>query len=223
MTTNVDSLDKIVKIYFACVTNEAFTYKDTTFEPKELYVSPLLLRGYTCPAMCGGCCPRFSLDYLPFEQKPDIVQERIVTFNDRQFSIYSDMQSDHKNKKCRNLDMSNGRCNIHKVRPFSCDFELIRFLVSGDQEKRKNVLTQKLFGRGWMMQRVDGERGALCEMTPIDPESISDNIRKLNRLKEWTNYFGIKTKTDAIINWIQSQEDYNKMKPLLLDKDGNVM
>ena len=109
--------------------------------------------------MCGGCCPRFSLDYLPLEQKPDNTQERIVEFNYKKFSIYSDMQLDHNNKKCRNLNMENARCNIHTVRPFSCDFELIRFLISGNHEKRKNILTQKLFGRGWMMQRIDGERG----------------------------------------------------------------
>jgi Fe-S-cluster containining protein len=173
--------------------------------------------------MCGGCCPRFSLDYLPTEPKPNNTSARIVEFNYKEFTIYSDMQKDHSNKKCRNLRMDDGRCNIHTVRPFSCDFELIRFLISSNPEKRKNVLTQKLFGRGWMMQRVDGERGALCEMTPIDLETVTDVIRKLNRLKDWTTYFNIKTKTDIIIDWINQQKDYNDMKPLVLDKFGNVI
>ena len=55
-------------------------------------------------------------------------------------------------------------------------------------------------------------------MTAIDSESIADNIRKLNRLKEWTNYFGIKTKVDSIIDWIRSQNSYENMRPLILDK-----
>ncbi len=65
-----DSIDKIVTTYFRCVTKTKFHYKGIDYEPAPLTVSPLLLRGFTCPVGCGGCYPRFSLDYLPSEKRP---------------------------------------------------------------------------------------------------------------------------------------------------------
>jgi hypothetical protein len=66
----VDTMDKIVH-YFYGLTTKSFIYKGRKYDPKPLYISPLLLRGYTCPDHCAGCCLKFSLDYLPFEQTPD--------------------------------------------------------------------------------------------------------------------------------------------------------
>lgn len=194
-----DSVDKIVQTYFASVTKEKFTYKGVEFAPKDLHVSPLLLRGYTCPVGCGGCCPRFSLDYLPSENKSSLAVKRYIEFNNKQVEIYSDMQDDHEDHFCRNLNKTDGRCGIYLVRPFSCDFELIRFFVSEDSTQ----LSQQLFGRGWQFLRIDGDRGALCSMTPIDKSSIADVIRKLNRLKQWTDYFGISTWIPEILRWIE--------------------
>lgn len=221
---HTDSVDKIVTTYFACVTNTAFEYKGKIYEPQELRVSPLLLRDFTCPAACGGCCPRFSLDFLPGEDMPSNVTERIVTIDGKNVTIHSDMQSDHNGIKCKNLNMENGRCGIYTHRPFSCDFELIRFLVSGDPSKRKNQMTQKLFGRGWNMLRVDGERGALCEMTPITEQSIAEVKRKLGRLKTWTEHFYlVDTKVDTVLEWINCQTNYEDIKPLILSKTGDVI
>jgi hypothetical protein len=42
-----------VRIYFAAVTAEAFTYKGKEFAPKTLSISPLLFRNLICPAGCG--------------------------------------------------------------------------------------------------------------------------------------------------------------------------
>jgi Fe-S-cluster containining protein len=133
------------------------------------------------------------------------------------------MQDDHDGIKCKNLNLQDGRCGIYTHRPFSCDFELIRFLVSVNPEKRKNQMTQKLFGRGWNMLRVDGERGALCEMTPPDIKSVSEVKRKLNRLKMWTDYFGVvDTKIPKVLEWIESQIDYTNVQPLFLTKTGDI-
>jgi hypothetical protein len=65
-----DSVDKIMTAYVAAVCAEPFTYKRKHYPVKKLVVSPLILRGFTCPPMCGGCCPTFSLDYLPDERTP---------------------------------------------------------------------------------------------------------------------------------------------------------
>lgn len=198
-----DSIDKIVTSYFAAITRSPFTYKGKGYAPKDLIVSPLLFRGFTCPESCGGCCPRFSLDYLPEEQQPYGLAERIVKihhpYGDITVPIYSDEQTDHQNHHCRNLIKDNGRCGIHGRQPFSCDFELIRCI----HYEHKTVLTQKLFGRGWAFLRTDGERGARCEMTPVDKETIKESIRKLIRLKTWAEHFKITHCLNCVIRWAE--------------------
>jgi Fe-S-cluster containining protein len=195
-----DSVSKIVSRYFAVLTKQAFVYRNHTYTPKKVTVSPLLLRGYMCPSQCGGCCQgQFSLDYLPCEDKPAGVAPRVIDFNGREVIVYSDLQGDHDLHHCRHLRQADGRCDIYPVRPFSCDFELIRTLEYADAD-HANVLTQKLYGRGWNMLRV----GALCEMTPATPETVKEVIRKLNRLQDWAGHFGIETWAGDIIGLIQN-------------------
>jgi len=207
MPRYVDSVDKIVGTYFACVTKEPFDYKHRTYHPKPLRVSSGIVRGFTCPAGCGGCCPKFSLDFLPSEKrrlKPPGVTKRLIAFNDREVEIWSDLQDDHDNHHCRNLRRSDARCGIHGRHPFSCDFELLRFSIGRDRDD----LTQRLFGRGWQFLRADMKtRGAMCSMTPPTPETRAEVVRKLRRLKEWTDHFGIRTHLDDIINWVPHAVD----------------
>jgi Fe-S-cluster containining protein len=194
-----DSIDKIVTSYFAAVNTVPFTYKGEDFPVKTLTVSPLLLRGFTCPPMCGGCCPRFTLDYLPTETHPYQLERRVVEFNGIRVPIYSHTQDEFTQHHCSNLNHGNGRCGIHGVQPFSCDFELIRFLHTSDG-KHSRALT-RLFGRGHAMLRVDGERGALCTITEPTRESIDDAVRKLRRLDDWCAAFKLPNRAAAIIKW----------------------
>ena len=198
-----DSIDKIVSRYFATVTRESFTYKGVKYHPKTLKVSPLLLRDYTCPPMCGGCCFKFTLDYLPSEDKPDGVVKRVVEFNGRRVEIWTDSQFANDTTRCRYLQRQTGRCGIYSVRPFTCDFELIRTLSSENDADKPNTLTQKLFGRGWSYPRVDGGKGALCEMTPVSPKSVAEVIRKLKRLAAWTDYFWLDTWLPELVKIIE--------------------
>lgn len=192
-----DSVDKIVTVYLASVCKTPFVYKGREYRPRPLVVSPLIFRGFTCPARCGGCCPRFSLDYLPWEPKPYRMERREISVNGRPIHVMSDTQRDHQDHFCRNLDKRNGRCKIHGTHPFSCDFELIRFL----QYEDRVIQTQKLFNRGWAMLRVDQGHGARCEMLPPTAETISEVVRKLRRLDMWAHYLGIETHLRAIIAW----------------------
>ncbi len=185
-----DSVEKVVTRYFHAVAKVTFTYEGVAYHPKPLTVSPLLLRGYTCPEKCGACCLKFTLDYLPSEQRPKGLAPRTVQFNGEDVIVYTDPQRDNDTKSCRHLDQESGRCGIHGHHPFTCDFELIRTLEFAD-DASPNVLTQKLYGRGWNMLRIDGERGARCEMTPPTKETIADVARKLLRLKAWTDHFGL--------------------------------
>jgi hypothetical protein len=193
-----DSLDKVIGVYIASVCRESFEYAGRTYNPRPLRVSSLIFRGYTCPARCGGCCPRFSLDYLPAESRPASAVPREAIVNRQSYLIFSDMQQDHRNHFCRYLDLRNGRCQTYTTRPFACDFELIRFIVPANKPIQ---LTQKLFGRGWAMRRVDGNRGARCDMTRPTNESVAEVTRKLARLSEWANYFCISTCLEPIIEW----------------------
>lgn len=213
-----DSLDKIIGTYFACVNAEPFTYKGHEYGVKPLRVSPDIFRGYTCPAICAGCCVRFSLDYLPTERHPHALalEQRHVNVNGKDFLVWSDMQKDHDDHYCRNVSKETGRCAVHGRHPFSCDFELIRFLEaqdtkirtrnpkSGIPKARYNMLTQKLYGRGWNMLRVDGVRGARCEMTPVTKETTAEVVRKLKRLQKWMDYFEVSSRLDKIIKWAET-------------------
>ena len=187
-----DSLDKIVTSYFALLTTEPFEWRGKTYEPRDVTVSPKILRGYTCPAGCGGCCNRFSLDYIAPDTVPEghPLTKGVIEFDGRDVEIWSDMQNDHDDHHCRNLNKENGRCKIHGFQPFSCDFELLRSIQYKDKS-RPNMLIQKVYGRGHDMLRVDGERGALCEMTPVTDESVADVDRRLARLETWMKHFGL--------------------------------
>lgn len=198
----VDSLDKIVSSYFATVTREPFDYRGRHFEPKTLRVSPGIFRGYTCPSGCGGCCMRFSLVYLPSETRPEspFIKPREVEFNARSVMVFEDRQDDHRSHSCRHLDSGSGRCGIHGVHPFTCDFELIRTTMQSE----RNLLDTRLYGRGWAFLRVDGERGALCTTTPPTTDSRDDTLRKLLRLQQWTDHFGLRTWLPEISRWVSS-------------------
>lgn len=196
----VDTLDKIIGVYFAGVTAEPFTYNGKTFLPKKVHVSPHIFRGSTCPRGCGGCCFRFSLVWMPGEPKdlgPGVGQVRAVV-NGIERALYADLQTDHKDHFCRHLLKASGLCGIHGKHPFSCDFELIRFI---HQEGRCDIAVRP-FGRGWSYKRVTGQTGALCDMLPPTPARRDDAVRKMKRLQEWTDYFQLKTHLPKIISWL---------------------
>lgn len=206
-----DSFDKIVERYFHAVACEEFEYKGKIYPVVPLLVSPLIFRGYTCPPMCGGCCPRFSLDYIPGDSRPNGTPRRWIRFNKLSYTVWSDTQEDHGDHFCRNLDKDQGRCGIHGKQPFSCDFELLRFHFYQDRV----ILNQQLFGRGWNFLRVDGERGALCEMIPFTPEWKEDLLRRLKRLSTWATYFGLSHSVEEIIAWVKTGPH---LEPLLVEK-----
>lgn len=211
-----DTIDKITKSYFAAVTKKPFTYKGERYGVPTLTVSPGLLRGYTCPIGCGGCCGKFTLDYLPSESRPYGMAPREIDFDGRTVQIFTDRQKSNNTDRCSSLERGTGRCMIHGVHPFSCDFELIR--VMHRREHNTAHMTQRLFARGWNMKRADGGRGSLCEITPADPSTVAEVIRKLGRLEQWAQHFGIPTRISTIISWASSIADAPERYPDLVLK-----
>jgi Fe-S-cluster containining protein len=215
MPKYINSLDKVIFSYLGAVTKNDFTYcfdsKKVIVKAKPLFVSPLIFRGFTCPENCGGCCPRFSLEYLPSELRPDNERfiEYSVSINEKNIKMYHDAQSDHIDHFCRYLNKETGRCEIYFRRPFHCDFELLRVYTG----KKSNRLTTQMFGRGWQFLRIDNQRGASCKITQANSKSQDEVVRKLKRLKEWGDYFGLNTWLNDIIQWIISGPH---AKPLVL-------
>lgn len=199
---HLNTLDKVIGVYLAGVCSEPFEYEGRRYEPKRLIVSPLLLRGHTCPPVCGACCGNFSLDYLPGETAAKESSIRRISISGRMVDVLSDRQYDVPDRWCRNLDGETGRCLIYEHRPMACDFELIRFLIYEDHV----VLIQKLYGRAWAMRRLDNVAGAKCEMLPKDPKTVAVVIRKLRRLEDWANHFGIATRIEKVIRWIETDD-----------------
>ncbi len=193
-----DSVDKIVGNYMAGLCSHGFEFKGKRYEPKNLVVSPLLLRGHTCPAGCGACCGSFSLDYLPDEVAPAKVSPRQIIVDGRIVSIKSDRQRSSPDRWCRHLDRVSGRCCVHARRPMACDFELIRLIHQASQV----ILIQKLYGRFWSMERLDGKTGTLCEMLPVDAKTTAEVGRKLQRLLDWSRHLEIVTKIPLVLDWI---------------------
>jgi hypothetical protein len=200
---HTDTMDKVVFSYLAAVCAKDFSYecdgKMTMVRRKPLQVSPTIFRGYTCPPRCGACCQRFSLVYLPDEFHPYPLKAREVRVDGRPVTLFEDPQRDHQRRYCRNLDKT-GRCGIHGQHPFSCDFELIRIHMSNDSVR----MGLQLYGRAWAMKRVDGDRGALCEITDATKETMLDSGRKLRRLHDWACHLGVTTHLKEIIEWVES-------------------
>jgi len=195
-----DSIDKIICVYLSSVCSHSFSYKGKTYSPKRLVVSPLLLRGHTCPSNCGACCGSFSLDFLPSERCNERAKAREILISGNRITIRSDLQIDIDEHWCRNLNRESGRCSIYQERPFACDFELIRFL----SYETKVLLIHKQYGRFWAMERLHGGDGALCEMLPRSESLVREVVRKLTRLEDWAMHFKVKTRIPLILNWIES-------------------
>ena len=207
----VDSLDKIFESYFAAVTKVEIEWRGKVFKPKPLRVSDGIYRSLPCPAKCGACCQRFSLDYIPHVEKlPKSIKKqtkkRLIQFRTagelQNVYVRSYMQDGSEGHFCDHLDMESGRCGIHGRHPFTCDFEHIRFQMTGPKVGANRVTT-RTFGRGWAMKRIDGERGALCDHTlPVSKEFALEAARKLRRLLEWAEHFKIPTCLPEVIDWV---------------------
>ncbi len=215
-----DSVDKIIDRYIASMATQPFAYSGQIYEPYPIKIHQNLVAGFTCPEGCGGCCFKFTLDYLPSERHPYDLEERQVNVNYKDYSIFTDYQQENDGKRCKHLRQSDGRCNIHGFHPFSCDFELIRFHVY--KPPQTNMVTTRLYGRGWAFDRTDGGKGAKCEIIPPTRESIEDTYRKMARLKEWADYFEIPTSIDEVLAWIKDWSLTTGSPPLHLSNNSDT-
>jgi hypothetical protein len=218
-----NSYEKVILTYLRALTKEEFTYKNKTYKPlQKIRVSTDIFKYTTCYEQCGACCQNFSTDYLPTEQLPisndkNKLVDSVVEFNSKQFIVKSFVSLNKDEKDCPFQDRSTGWCTIHKNSGFTCDFELIRFSIS-EKLQSVNIITRP-YGRGWNMLRCDGvTRGVLCTFHSKNEKSIKDTIRKLHRLKDWFDFFGIDSHITDIIHW--AENDILRQEPFIFDKNS---
>lgn len=219
MTRYRNSLDKIIENYIAAMVPNSFSYEGRTIEAKPLRVSPGIFSGYTCPAGCGACCPRFSLEYLPSEALPrwsDGFEEYETTIDGRSVKFVHDTQIDHADHFCRYLVKKTGRCGTHDRRPMHCDFELLRVSRFDDHYE----LNQRLYGRAWNMLKIDAERGAQCEMLNFTEQWRQDILRRLLRLESWIEHIGFKEhRVSSVLKYVRTGPH---SKPLWIGKEATL-
>ncbi len=73
------------------------------------------------------------------------------------------------------------------------------------------------------MLRVDGEFGAKCDFPKISTKAaLEDSVRKLERLKQWTDHFGLhRTYIPSIIEWAKRGPHTSPLTVSVLS--GNVI
>ena len=207
-----DSLRKIFECYIIPLIKKSITYRNKVYKPLDkIIISPTIFRKIICNKNCGACCLKYTMDFLPHERKPKIKLTKRIFENKEIHTFYS---SDKNKIYCDLLDTKTGLCSIHSLKPFSCDFEFVRFKYF----KSKNCvyIGNYTYGRAWNMRKINGERGALCESTRIHSEENKKEIlRKFKRLKEYIDYFEVDTYINEIIKQLEKLDIY---KPFLYKK-----
>jgi len=186
----------------------------------KLILSKLFFRDYTCPANCGACCPKFSLDYFEgprWDKFKEIYPDKVENFEKRivnGVTVYSDKQKDNDKHHCKHLNMEDGRCGIHESNPFTCEFELMRFVTR--QSEGKSLLINKLFGRGWNLTRIDGGKGARCEMLDFNYDKLLKDIALLEELNNIAEKWSMDTQLPKVIKYLK--DNLSQFKQGILPK-----
>lgn len=214
--TNIDSMDR-VKTYLMNLQNDP-KFNDSLF------------RDYTCPDNCGACCHKVTLDWFPgsdrlhqlkrhHKHQYDRIKPRIVTFNGRELKVLSDIQEDNKTPWCRNLDLQTGRCKIYGAHPFPCDFELNKIIYN---RRYGTYIGKRYYGRKWILKRITGVRGTLCEMIPYNEDRANKDIRLFLELQDIAIFFGLYFDIlDKIVLTIQTIMEKNQWAITLNSKALN--
>lgn len=222
-----NSIGRMIERYFAPLTKKPFEYLGVTYTSKDLALSPTIFRDFKCLPNCGACCRNVTLEFLSSgEEIPEAAKPYLKTiefeFDGRTIQLLQDDQSNNPmgDFKCKHLDRSDGRCSIHPYRgmtnPMNCDsFPLKVHMFT--REDRPNLFLSGHYSRPHTFTQLDGTKGVKCYYTELTDENtqsvIQDQLRRLDRLKQWADYFGLDTWIPEIREWIASGPHY---QPLVL-------
>jgi hypothetical protein len=158
-----------------------------------LIVLPSFFQKYKCPHDCGGCCGKFSKDFLEkeFYQFAKLYPEQASLFEKRQtdneLTVYTFQEKvDSTNTKREICEFfAKGRCSIHRLNPFSCSFELNKVR----QLEQVNLVQDytnlgKAFYRDLSMTTYEG-KPLKCYFEEYSEEGKQEDLEVLQRLQEY--------------------------------------
>jgi Fe-S-cluster containining protein len=204
--TYSDSIQKIKSYFFE-------------LDKDILHFSPLFLRTLKCNKFCGGCCPKFSLDYIKDSQRwrnfVEQYPEKVQFFEERKCdnAVYmSYTQVDNTGYYCNFLDKQNGLCTIHTSNPFHCEFEIIKLRGQNEFDIPNDRLVQvskKPFSEADTFKCVDGTIGAKCEIEGFNKSTFLRDIEMLKELQEhYVHHFLQKNiKLETLIQHLEANYD----------------
>lgn len=179
--TYSDSIQKIKSYFFE-------------LDKDILHFSPLFLRTLKCNKFCGGCCPKFSLDYIKDSKRwkkfVEEYPEKVKFFEERRCdnaTYMSYTQVDNIGYYCNFLDKQNGLCTIHTSNPFHCEFEIIKLRGQNEFDipnERLVQVSKKPFSEADTFKCVDGTIGAKCEIETFNTLAFQRDIEMLKELQE---------------------------------------
>lgn len=190
--------------------SKIFSYINLASKPKVV-LSTGFFRQYSCSDRgCGACCHKIVLEYIMesprWERFMRIYPQFVSNFQYTKVegvTVYSDLQSDNKTRFCKYLNLESGRCRIHAVTPFPCEFVLSKFI--DNKSRNRSILTTTYYGRGWNFLRVDHKtRGAMCSIGGYMFEKTLIDLELLRELLYYALLFNrFDTKLPKIIQWFE--------------------
>lgn len=205
--------------------------------PRQIYLSPSLLRRFACHVGCTACCLPFTLDFTndefnSFVWKEDVDEEAVAKFENRILQVNGKEHpivtyKQYLDDSCPFLRPTRDEgalgCGFwtedNSTQPLEC--AAAPQLLMTTRGEGTTYLTSRPFGRGWAWKEKPE-----CEFDPVptkiwelpDEEissEIQDKVMLLERYLHWSEYLEIDTYLPECVQAM-------KHLPTLL-KDQNVM
>lgn len=197
----------------------AFETRDLLFKVKSyietaaadtVILSPGFFRGFFCAEGCGACCRNVSLEFFAdtqrwedfktaYSEHVDLFEKKVDRDSGVEVMVYSN--SDHKDRYCRFLRKTDGRCNVHTAAPFPCRFAPVKFIDRRDTA-HKSYLNASGYGRVWAFTRITGEKGGACEVLNFDLNKFKRDVIMLEELREYGSKMQIPSKLKYIVEYL---------------------
>lgn len=190
------------------------SYIDTA-AADEVILSAGFFRGFSCPANCGACCKSVSLDFF---EDTDRWRRFVELFPEKSklFETYDkgectekvmSFSNESKDGYCNFLDRENGRCTVHEAAPLPCRIAPVKF-IDKRVSSNKVYLNASAYGRAWAFTRLDGTKGAACEVTGFDYNKYLNDVEMLKELRIYAIKLKKPTKLKYIIEFLEEWKLY---------------
>lgn len=185
------------------------SYLDTA-SADTVELSTGFFRSLDCKANCGACCKPVSLEFLKDSQRWDKFklnyEEHVTKFSEHVDPsgeiVMSYSNTDHKERYCSFLNREDGRCTIHKSAPLPCRIAPLKF-IDKRVSSNKTYLNASAYGRAWAFTRLDGNKGAICEVKDFDYDKFLNDLEMLRELRTYAIKLGVKTKLKYIVEFLE--------------------